>query len=272
MKIRIEDDFEDVLKKASSGLGLSVANLAEVSGVERSRIEALLAGTLDADALDAVAPALGLSAAKLLAMAQSEWYPAVALPDWCSWFNTPFPVPGYEEMTVNSFLLRSGREAVAIDTGANADALLAAVSSEGLQLTALLITHAHRDHIAALDAIRAALPDLKVYAPEREGVPGAVCLRGGSPLSLGGMQIEARETSGHSPGALSYIIQNAEAPLAFVGDAIFCLSMGKAPSAYQQALTNNREQLLCLSPDTILCPGHGPMTTVANELERNPFF
>ncbi len=272
MKIRIEDNFEDVLNKALVGLGLSVGALAEESGVEPARVDSLLAGTLDTDVLNAVAPMLGLSVAKLLAMAQGDWYPSVALPEWCSLFNTPFPVPGYMEMTVNSFLLRSGAEAIAVDTGANADALLAVVSDLGLQLSTLLITHAHHDHIAALGALRSACPDIAVYAPEKERVPGAVGLREGSTLSFGALQLKIRETSGHSPGALSYVIQDKDTPLAFVGDSIFCLSMGKAPQAYQQALTNNREKLLSLSPETILCPGHGPMTTVANELERNPFF
>ncbi|MFT5836743.1 MAG: hydroxyacylglutathione hydrolase [Candidatus Azotimanducaceae bacterium] len=270
--IRIEDDFEDVLGKASAGLGLSVDALANASGVEPARIESLLAGRLDRDALTAVAPVLGLSPQKLLALAQDDWYPSVTLPEWCRLFNTPFPVPGYEAMTVNSFLVRSGVEAFAVDTGANANALFETVSRLELHLSALLITHTHRDHIAALATIRAAYPEITVYAPDQESVAGAVCLREGSTLSFGGLEVQVRETSGHSPGALSYVIQNADAPLAFVGDSMFCLSMGKAPRAYQQALANNREKLLSLTAETILCPGHGPMTTVADELERNPFF
>jgi glyoxylase-like metal-dependent hydrolase (beta-lactamase superfamily II) len=275
MLIPIEDGFEDVLGKAMSGLGLTAAALAEAAGLELAQVEALLHGQLDEqgpDALGVLAPILDLSASALLALAQQTWQPELEVPEACALFNTPFPVPGYQEMTVNSYLFWSGGEAVAVDTGANAAPLMAEVSKRGLSLRSLLITHTHRDHIAALAEIRAAYPELTVYCPEKETLPDTVSLREGSRLCVGDWQVQARETSGHSPGALSYLIQRGERRLAFVGDAIFCLSMGKAPGAYSQALHNNREKLLSLPPETILCPGHGPLTTVANELARNPFF
>ncbi len=270
--IRIEDDFEDVLGKAMSGLGLDAAALAKASGLEAARIDSLLKGSINDAALLAIAPHLGLSPAKLVEMAHQRWRPAVELPDGVTLFNTPFPVPGYEAMTVNSYLLRSGHEAAAIDTGANTDPLLTEVAQRGLRLKSLYITHTHHDHIAALDTIRAAYPEITVYCPEGEPLPDTVALRAGSQLACGHLQIEARETSGHSPGALSYIVSDMAATVAFVGDAIFCLSMGKAPNAYEQALNNNRSQLLSLPDATILCPGHGPITTVADEKARNPFF
>ena len=91
-------------------------------------------------------------------------------------------------------------------------------------------------------------------------------------LSVGKFQIKAVETNGHSRGALSYIVNGLEKQVAFVGDSIFCLSMGGSQQGYQLALNNNRNKLLSLSTDTVLCPGHGPMTTVAQELAHNPFF
>lgn len=271
--IRIEDNFEDVLGKAMTGLGLSVGDLAEATGLEPARIESLLDGTIHDDALLAVARPLGLATDKLLDMAHRRWRPSVELPANVTLINTAFPVPGYEEMTVNSYLFWSGRSAAAVDTGAKADPLLTQVARRGLELEALYITHTHRDHIAALSAIRAAHPDLTVYCPEGELLPGGVALGPGSRLSLGHLEIEARGTSGHSPGALSYLTKGGETPLAFVGDALFCLSMGKAPKdAYESALKNNRRELLSLPASTLLCPGHGPVTTVAEETARNPFF
>jgi len=272
MKIPIEDGFEDVIGKAMTGLGLSVPSLAEQSGVEVSLIEALLAGTINDAAILAVAPILGLSAERLVDLAHQGWRPSLALPEWVVLFNTPFPVPGYQEMTVNSFLFWSGSEAFAVDTGANADALMAEVSKRGLHLRSLLITHTHRDHIAALDAIRAAFPEMTVYCPEGEPLPNAVSFSEGSRLSCGDLEIEARETSGHSSGAMSYVVKCGEATVVFVGDAIFCLSMGKAPGAYAHALENNRTKLLSLPVSTALCPGHGPVTSVGDELAHNPFF
>jgi len=271
--IRIEDNFEDVLGKAMSGLGMSVAELAGRAGVEASRIDALLRGEIHDEALLGVAPPLGLSPQKLLDMAHRRWAPDAQLPEHAFLFNTPFPVPGYEEMTVNSYLIRSGTSAAAIDTGANADALLDTIARSGLRLEALFITHTHRDHIAALDAIRSAHPDATVHSPAGEPLPGSVALRPGAGLACGELGIEARGTRGHSPGALSYIVTGGGAPLAFVGDALFCLSMGKAPQeAYARALERNRRELLSLPDNTILCPGHGPLTTVGDEKARNPFF
>lgn len=271
--IRIEDNFEDVLAKAMRGQGIRVADLAETTGIEARRIESLLKGDIHDDALRAVATPLGLSPDKLLDMAHQRWAPDVKLPEHVTLFNTPFPVPGYEEMTVNSYLIRNGESAMAIDTGANADALLAEITMRSLRLDALLITHTHRDHIAALDAVRSAHPETTVYCPAGEPLPDAFKLRPGSTVDCGELRIETRETSGHSPGALSYIVTGGDAPIAFVGDALFCLSMGKAPQdAYAHALEHNRRELLSLPDDTILCPGHGPVTTVADENARNPFF
>jgi glyoxylase-like metal-dependent hydrolase (beta-lactamase superfamily II) len=271
--IRIEDNFEDVLSKSMSGLGISLEALAQSTGTEPSVIESLLQGELDEAALLAVASPLGLSPKKLLDMAQRRWMPQVQLPENIQLINTPFPVPGYEEMTVNSYLIWSGKTAIAIDTGADAAPLLKAVTEQGLQLEALYITHTHRDHIAALDPIRAAHPGIAVYSPTGEALPNTVALHPGATLNCGDLSLQTRETSGHSPGALSYILSGAENPVAFVGDALFCLSMGKAPrAAYAQALENNRRELLSLPDDTRLCPGHGPVTTVADEKARNPFF
>ena len=122
--IRIEDHFEDVLKKAISGLGLKIEDLARTTGIQYERIEALLQGEVDELSLRALAPLLGLSADKLIKMAHSKWQPNIKLPERVALFNTPFPVPGYEAMTVNSYLIWSGQIAAAFDTGANAHNLL----------------------------------------------------------------------------------------------------------------------------------------------------
>lgn len=271
-RIRIEDDFEDVIGKAMAGLQLSPAELAKKSNLETREVASLLSGQLSAEAIRAVSPNLGLCSDALLNLAESGWYPSVEAPEWLTLFNTPFPVPGYTEMTVNSYLFRSGSDAIAVDTGADADPLLAALDKGGLRLKALLLTHTHRDHIAALDAVRAAQPDSPIYCPSGEPLAETDLLSEGATLRCGALQVEARKTVGHSPGALSYVVSGGKTPVAFVGDAIFCLSMGKATDAYAQALRQIREKLLSLPDETLLCPGHGPVTTVGNELSRNPFF
>jgi glyoxylase-like metal-dependent hydrolase (beta-lactamase superfamily II) len=61
-------------------------------------------------------------------------------------------------------------------------------------------------------------------------------------------------------------------PVAIVGDSLFAGSMGGAPNAFRLALENNRNKILSLPPETLICPGHGPLTTVELERRHNPFF
>ena len=71
---------------------------------------------------------------------------------------------------------------------------------------------------------------------------------------------------------MTYLIKGLERTVAIVGDAIFAGSMGGGMVSYDDALRTNKEKILSLSEDTILCPGHGPMTTISEEKANNPFF
>ena len=230
-------------------------------------VASLLEGEPAEVSLRAVAPVLGLDANALVSMALQQWSPEPIELDGLRCYTTAFPVPGYEEMTVNSFLVWNpqNKVAVAFDTGANVDLLLADVAALGLDLQALAITHTHRDHIAAYDELMAGIEGQLAFAPKLEPWPGADLLEHGDTIELDGLWIEARQTNGHSPGGMSYVIEGLELPVAIVGDSLFCLSQGGARDQYTLALQNNRERLLSLTPNTIVCPGHGPMTTIANE-------
>ena len=82
-----------------------------------------------------------------------------------------------------------------------------------------------------------------------------------------------RATPGHSPGGTTYVVTGIEPPVAVVGDALFAGSMGGvSPQNYPSALEANRANILGLSEDTLLCPGHGPVTTVTLERKHNPFY
>ncbi len=89
---------------------------------------------------------------------------------------------------------------------------------------------------------------------------------------MGALEIEARLTSGHSAGGTTYVISGLERPVAIVGDSLFAGSMGGGAVSYQDALKNNLEKILTLPEETIVCPGHGPLTTVGKERKENPFF
>ena len=79
-------------------------------------------------------------------------------------------------------------------------------------------------------------------------------------------------TSGHSPGGMTYVVMGLERPIAVVGDSLFAGSMGGGNVSYEDAIRNNREKILNLPDETIVCPGHGPLTTVGKEKRENPFF
>ncbi len=274
MNVRIEDNFEDVLMKASTGLGIGKQALAERAEVPLAAVVALLNGAYNEASVRAVAPVLALDAEALISMAKQAWAPAAIEVPGLKCYNTPFPVPGYEEMTVNSYLVWSPQTkvAVAFDTGANVDALLADVKSLGLDLQALAITHTHRDHIAAYDELLDSIEGKVAFAPELEPCADADPIAHGDCIDLEGLHVEVRLTNGHSPGGTTYVVEGLSQPLAIVGDALFCLSQGGAANAYAQALESNRAHILSLSGDTVLCAGHGPLTTVANEKAHNPFF
>jgi glyoxylase-like metal-dependent hydrolase (beta-lactamase superfamily II) len=274
MEIRIEDNFEDVLMKACTGLGIGKQALSESAGLPLAAVAALLNGEYNEASVRAVAPVLALDVEALISMANQAWAPAAIEVSGLKCYNTPFPVPGYEEMTVNSYLVWSPKTKVAIafDTGANVDALLADVQTLGLDLQALAITHSHRDHIAAYEALLESIEGSVAFAPELEPYADADPLTHGDSIDLEGLHIEVRLTNGHSPGGTTYVVEGLAQPVAIVGDALFCLSQGGAVNAYAQALESNRAHILSLSDDTVLCAGHGPLTTVANEKARNPFF
>jgi glyoxylase-like metal-dependent hydrolase (beta-lactamase superfamily II) len=183
-------------------------------------------------------------------------------------FNTT-----YGDMTVNAYLVwdPSTLDAVAFDTGADCTGMLEKVERENLKVKLILLTHAHPDHVADLRRLRKST-NAPVYISELEPEKGAEPIAEGKKFEVGSLKIEARLTSGHSPGGITYVINGLARPIAIVGDSLFAGSMGGGNVSYQDALRNNREKILTLPDETIVCPGHGPLTTVGKEKRDNPFF
>ncbi len=94
-------------------------------------------------------------------------------------------------------------------------------------------------------------------------------------MALGRLRIAHRETPGHAEDGVTYVIEHwpkDAPPVAIVGDAIFAGSMGNGNGAWDLAKQKVRDEILSLPSKTLICPGHGPFTTVAEEKEHNPFF
>lgn len=190
----------------------------------------------------------------------------------------------------NSYLVAddAGR-AILIDPGDDGDVLLAMVRDSGVTLEAIWLTHAHIDHIGAVEAVRrvhdvpvhlhpADLPyyeRLSARAAEMYGVsfeqPVAVPaeLAEGAVLSCGALSFEVMHVPGHAPGLVAFVGHG----VALSGDLLFAGSIGRTdlPLSDPFAMDASLERFATLPGETIVYPGHGPATNIATELRSNPF-
>lgn len=267
--IPLEDNFTDILGKAQRGLAISDSQLAEQAGVTVAQVHALRGGEVIVRALQAIAPVLGLDPRALIEFAEGNWEPEPAAKiEGLAQFNTR-----YGDMTVNSYLAwdPASRQAVVFDSGADCSPMLEEIAQRQLTVASILLTHAHPDHVADLARLKQAT-GAPVFGSEREPTAGAETFSEGREFSAGALRIESRLTWGHSRGGTTFIIRGLARPVAVVGDALFAGSMGGGSVSYEAALQNNRDKILTLPEETIICPGHGPLTTVGEEKRHNPFF
>jgi glyoxylase-like metal-dependent hydrolase (beta-lactamase superfamily II) len=270
-QVALEDNFDDVLNKAQRGLGVSDEALATKAGISPVLLAGLKKGQLDEAALTKAAPALNLHGPSLLELARKAWYPRVPNLAGVAQVST-----AWKDFRVNAFVIwhPKTRQAAVFDTGTTPAPILAVVKENNLHVELLLITHTHGDHVACFDDLRAKLGQPRGYASPRGTLAGAEPVDAGATFSFGTLHIEARRTSGHAPCGLTYIVRGLAQTVAVVGDALFAASMGGAKSteAYAEALATDRAQIFSLPDNTVICPGHGPRTTVAQEKAHNPFF
>lgn len=275
----LEDDFSDILKKARTGQGLSVGDVARMTGLPGADVTALERGDQprDRSEVQALAKALGLRAAALERIAIEKWEPVAQRPP--PWVETIHgSVNGYG---VQGYIVHDHGEAVLIDTAYNASAMLEALRTRGLRLVSICLTHGHADHA---DGIQQILRhhDVPVYlGPDDVELlswrpqPDAVLVPDdGRAIDVGQRTIQCLATPGHTPGGVCYRVADPDCPVCFVGDTLFAGSIGRSnPSKlYFTHLGSVRAQVLSLAPEYRLFPGHGPATTVEEELEHNPFY
>ena len=265
----MEDNFEDILGKALRGTGLVDEIVDFLTGVPAETIGKLKEGQLDEAALRKVASPLGLDPETLVERAKETWTPEPVELDGLRQYNTV-----YDDMTVNYYLVwdPSSKEAALFDTGTDTSAALALIDELGLNLSSLFLSHTHLDHILDRPRVREHSPDVRILVNALEPIEGAERFLPGDAFSVGTLRISTRLTKGHSPGGTTYVIHGLEKPVAVVGDALFAQSMGGGMISYQDALATNRSEIFTLPDETVVCPGHGPMTTVGEEKAHNPFF
>lgn len=182
-----------------------------------------------------------------------------------------------EQWLSNTYLVADelGSQAAMIDAGGPVDPLLDVLRRMRFELTHVLLTHHHHDHIAELTRVVNSQPDAEVliHSLERGDVPAASGnLEPGARIECGALQIEPLHTPGHTAGMVSLLVNGTDV---FTGDTLFKGSVGgvRAPghTTYDDLKSSIMETLLTLDPNTRIHPGHSDPTTVAEELKRNPF-
>jgi hydroxyacylglutathione hydrolase len=168
-----------------------------------------------------------------------------------------------------------GGSAVMVDAGGPVGPLLEFLKRGQMTLTHVLLTHHHHDHVAELDAVKDAFPDVPVliHPLERDSVPGATgTVEPGQTIETGALRIETIHTPGHTAGMLSLLFDGTDV---FTGDTLFKGSVGgvRAPghTTYADLKSSIMDKLLALPAATRIHPGHTDPTTVADELEHNRF-
>jgi hydroxyacylglutathione hydrolase len=184
------------------------------------------------------------------------------------------------------------RQAALVDPGGDADVLLQAVEERGLQLTRLLLTHGHVDHVGAAAELARRL-GIPVEGPQREdafwlesvstqsamfGLPHAEpvtpdrWLEDGDVVSFGTVTLEVIHCPGHTPGHV--VFYHRDSRTAFVGDVLFHGSIGRTDfprGDYTALMRSIRERLFPLGDDVTFIPGHGPASTFGEERRSNPY-
>ncbi len=273
--MQLEDHAGDVAGKARRGLQISLGKAARAAGIGEEALERFEKEGTFSPGMDfgRLAGLLGLEGGRLERLAQGG---SPLPPDMGPWPGL-HRISGDEGgMMVHCYLVHdpvSGQAAL-FDTGWSVQPIRSLVEGLGAQLGHLFVTHSHHDHVAALSQVREAWPRIRLHG-RCPGMPEDQLLKEGEAFQAGSLRIAWRETSGHAEDGTTYLVEGAGpgAPLAaMVGDAIFDSSMGGAPRRYEHARRRVRQEILSLPGDTLICPGHGPMTTVEEQLRRNPFF
>jgi hydroxyacylglutathione hydrolase len=182
-------------------------------------------------------------------------------------------------------------EAIVVDPGDNIEDIVAILAKHSLKVKAIVITHAHIDHIGGAAKLKALTgapvhmnrDDAELYdhldvqagwlgveTPERTAIDTAA--REGDSLRLGNAEFQVLHTPGHTQGSISLWIP-AENKL-IAGDTLFRDSIGRTDlpgGDGRQILRSIHTKLLTLPGDATVIPGHGPNTTIGREKERNPF-
>lgn len=183
------------------------------------------------------------------------------------------------------------REAIVIDPGDDIEQVLALIKKHNLQVRQIVITHAHIDHVGGAMKLRAAtgapillnqndydllkMMDVQaawigVPAPGRVEIDQS--LGHADTVKAGSLQAQVLHTPGHTEGSICLYFPVQQKLIA--GDTLFAGSIGRTDlpgGSYEKILRSIRDRVLVLPDETVVVPGHGPLTTIGEERDHNPF-
>jgi glyoxylase-like metal-dependent hydrolase (beta-lactamase superfamily II) len=195
----------------------------------------------------------------------------------------------------NSYILRedeSAEDCLIVDTGLEAGGLIDFLGEHKLNPVSVVLTHGHADHIRGVALLRDKFSVIKVYIHRLdtkmltgdvsnlsliEGIrfstePADFALEEGDVVEQAGIKLKVLHTPGHTPGGIC--LYSEDEGIAFSGDTLFCAGVGRTDfpgGSMTRLLKSIREKLFVLPDETVVYPGHGPVTTIAQEKADNPY-
>ena len=276
VEVPLEDEIGDVLEKALRRAEVNEHDLSRRTGISVSRIRDAIdyRPDFDAEELSKLAVALDLNEVGFCALGAGMYpLPEQAGLPFCVW-----PLRMRHGIgVVNAYLVGEcgSTTAILFDTGSGMDSLEKVWPKQITQVSAAFVTHVEPEHAGALCEVVRRFGVASAYAPAGVATPCGKLINEGESVVLGKFLITAFATPGHCSQHMCYRVQQSGPrpgrSMLVSGDLLFAGSVGGAYFCHRQLQTHLRRVLSLVPEDTLIAPGHGPLTTVGNELKFNPF-
>jgi hydroxyacylglutathione hydrolase len=272
----LEDEIGDVLEKGMQQAGVAKHELAEQAGVPVARIGDALdyRSELTCEELQRIAGVLRLNEVGLCALGLGRYpLPAIGALPFCVW---PLAMP-HGIGVANAYLVAEtgASRGLLFDTGAGIEALETSWPAAIKRVEAVFLTHVEAEHAGGLCDVVERYGVQHAFVPMATKAPCGKGVGEGAVFSFGEIEVMAFATPGHVDAHNCYHVRKSRvdrAPgLLISGDLVFAGSAGGARFSPRQLKLHLQRMLASLPANTVIAPGHGPLTTVENELRYNPF-